>query len=472
MKDKIYKVFISYSWTNDTHIEKVMHLAQRLVYEGIDVVLDKWDLEEGQDKYAFMERCVTDSTVDRVLLICDKKYAEKANERKGGVGNETEIISSEVYDKSTPDKFLPVIFEKDENGKPYMPTYCKRLLYFDLSDEEVYEDGYEKLIRRIYEKPLYKKPKLGKRPDWLEEDDINLFVLKDIVKRLVIVNDVSQRQYLLNSFKNKYCEIAREYITEEINGEIIIATIDKMKALRDVYIDFLCETVYFDLDMGEYVAELFQQFYNEVFEYDYNDKSGVICEPEYFSFHLWELIICTVAVYYHYEKFVHINTLLSYTYFLRRSWYSDVIDNQNITCFRRYFSTIEEYKKQKENIQKISFSAEILVSREKKPLINKETLSFADILIYQVTSDLNIVANEHFGWYPASFIYNKNAISEYNKIKSKRFCEKFKKIYGVNTIKEMIEFIKNSNIKPINNIGWGCPLLSKAVSISDIASLN
>lgn len=45
MKDKIYKVFISYSWTNDTHIEKVMHLAQRLVYEGIDVVLDKWDLE-------------------------------------------------------------------------------------------------------------------------------------------------------------------------------------------------------------------------------------------------------------------------------------------------------------------------------------------------------------------------------------------------------------------------------------------
>lgn len=245
-----------------------------------------------------------------------------------------------------------------------------------------------------------------------------------------------------------------------------------MKALRDVYIDFLCETVYFDLDMGEYVAELFQQFYNEVFEYDYNDKSGVICEPEYFSFHLWELIICTVAVYYHYEKFVHINTLLSYTYFLRRSWYSDVIDNQNITCFRRYFSTIEEYKKQKENIQKISFSAEILVSREKKPLINKETLSFADILIYQVTSDLNIVANEHFGWYPASFIYNKNAISEYNKIKSKRFCEKFKKIYGVNTIKEMIEFIKNSNIKPINNIGWGCPLLSKAVSISEIASLN
>ena len=64
MKDKIYKVFISYSWTNDTHIEKVMHLAQRLVYEGIDVVLDKWDLEEGQDKYAFMERCVTDSTVE------------------------------------------------------------------------------------------------------------------------------------------------------------------------------------------------------------------------------------------------------------------------------------------------------------------------------------------------------------------------------------------------------------------------
>ena len=54
-EDRIPKIFISYSWSSDA---LVLELAQRLVSHGVDVVLDKWDLKEGQDKYAFMERCV------------------------------------------------------------------------------------------------------------------------------------------------------------------------------------------------------------------------------------------------------------------------------------------------------------------------------------------------------------------------------------------------------------------------------
>ena len=72
-------------------------MAQRLVSHGVDVVLDKWDLKEGQDKYAFMERCVNDTEITKVLIVCDKVYAQKANDRTGGVGDETVIISSEIY---------------------------------------------------------------------------------------------------------------------------------------------------------------------------------------------------------------------------------------------------------------------------------------------------------------------------------------------------------------------------------------
>lgn len=46
-EDRIPKVFISYSWSSDA---MVLELAQRLVAHGVDVVLDKWDLKEGQDK--------------------------------------------------------------------------------------------------------------------------------------------------------------------------------------------------------------------------------------------------------------------------------------------------------------------------------------------------------------------------------------------------------------------------------------
>ena len=112
--DKIPKIFISYSWSSDA---LVLDLANRLVSHGVDVVLDKWDLKEGNDKYEFMERCVYDSSITKVLIICDKAYAQKANDRTGGVGDETVIISSEVYGNARQEKFIPIIAERDEEGK-------------------------------------------------------------------------------------------------------------------------------------------------------------------------------------------------------------------------------------------------------------------------------------------------------------------------------------------------------------------
>ena len=50
-EDRIPKIFISYAWGSG---DLVLGLAQRLVSHGVDVVLDKWELKEGQDKYAFM----------------------------------------------------------------------------------------------------------------------------------------------------------------------------------------------------------------------------------------------------------------------------------------------------------------------------------------------------------------------------------------------------------------------------------
>ena len=92
-------------------------MAERLVANGVDVVLDVWDLMPGHDKYAFMEQSVNDQTVNKVLIICDKTYTEKADARQGGVGDETVIISPEIYGKVRQEKFIPIAFETDEDGK-------------------------------------------------------------------------------------------------------------------------------------------------------------------------------------------------------------------------------------------------------------------------------------------------------------------------------------------------------------------
>ncbi|WP_338317477.1 toll/interleukin-1 receptor domain-containing protein, partial [Bradyrhizobium ottawaense] len=69
------RAFISYSWSSPEHERWVMDLATQLVEGGVDVVLDKWNLREGNDAYQFMESMVTDPAVKKVIIVCDKRYA-------------------------------------------------------------------------------------------------------------------------------------------------------------------------------------------------------------------------------------------------------------------------------------------------------------------------------------------------------------------------------------------------------------
>lgn len=165
------RLFISYSWSTPEHEQWVIDLATELGNSGVDVILDKWDLREGHDSVAFMEKMVTDPSISKVALICDQIYASKADGRSGGVGTETQIISAEVYAKQNQDKFVAVIAERDGYGKPYLPTYYKSRIYVDLSESDRYAENFEKLLRWIFDKPLYVKPEIGKPPSFIVEPD-------------------------------------------------------------------------------------------------------------------------------------------------------------------------------------------------------------------------------------------------------------------------------------------------------------
>ena len=64
------KLFISYSWTSEDHERWVIALATSLREAGVDVVLDKWDLREGQDAHHFMEQMVSNPEITKVAMIC------------------------------------------------------------------------------------------------------------------------------------------------------------------------------------------------------------------------------------------------------------------------------------------------------------------------------------------------------------------------------------------------------------------
>jgi hypothetical protein len=165
------KVFISYSWSSEEHQLLVKNWAEQLIADGIDVILDLFDLKEGHDKYAFMERMVTDPSVTHVLVFSDKQYSEKADARRAGVGTESQIISKNVYEKVDQSKFIPIVCELSEGGKAYLPTFLQSRIWIDFSSPESANKNWEQLIRLLYGKPQHEKPQIGKPPRYITESN-------------------------------------------------------------------------------------------------------------------------------------------------------------------------------------------------------------------------------------------------------------------------------------------------------------
>ena len=163
------KVFISYSWTTPEHEQRVLDIATELVESGIDTILDKWDLKEGDDADVFMEQMVSDPSIQKVLIICDKMYSEKSDKRKGGAGTEAQIISRRVYEQqSNENKFVVAAFEvNEETGKPYLPVYYGSRKYIDFTDPNKYAQKFEELVDALYSKEdmIYIESALGKKID-------------------------------------------------------------------------------------------------------------------------------------------------------------------------------------------------------------------------------------------------------------------------------------------------------------------
>jgi SEFIR domain len=238
------RVFISYSWSSPPHEQRVLDLAERLAGDGIHVVIDKYDLKEGQDLNSFMEQMVKDPEIKKVLIICDKVYAEKADSRKGGVGTESQIISFEVYRKVDQHKFVGVVFEAN-NGEAYLPVFLKGRFYIDMSSPEREAENYERLVRAVYEKPLYRRPTIGKPPDYLLENEQSVLMTRGQFR--LVKDAVLQSRPYIKSRMHDYLErllLALEDLRpQELSianaEEKILSSIGGFLRYRNEYIEFL-----------------------------------------------------------------------------------------------------------------------------------------------------------------------------------------------------------------------------------------
>ncbi|WP_423911006.1 toll/interleukin-1 receptor domain-containing protein [Caballeronia sp.] len=128
------KVFVSYSHDTEPHKDWVLALATRLVANGVDVVLDQWDLTFGCDLPRFMESGLT--AAHRVLAVCTEPYVTKANAGRGGVGYEKMILTAQVMQDISSDRIIPII--RNNVSAPPVPTFLSSRVFVDFSDDLAY----------------------------------------------------------------------------------------------------------------------------------------------------------------------------------------------------------------------------------------------------------------------------------------------------------------------------------------------
>lgn len=155
----IPKVFISYSHDTLEHKKWVLELATRLRTNGIDAIIDQWELTAGSDIPTFVEQNL--ASVDYVIMICTENYVEKANKGTGGVGYEKMIITSNLMSRIDDAKVIPIV---RQNGTREVPIFLKTKMYIDFSKADEFELAYDNLIRAIHKSPIYKKPEVGNNP--------------------------------------------------------------------------------------------------------------------------------------------------------------------------------------------------------------------------------------------------------------------------------------------------------------------
>ncbi len=97
---------------------------------------------------------------NKVLLVCDSYYAEKADMRKAGVGWETMIIQGDMMLQGEMNtKYIVIAYGDFEKNTP---IYMRSKL--GIAKDEIDKD-INKLLAHIFELDL--APEIGKIPDWV-----------------------------------------------------------------------------------------------------------------------------------------------------------------------------------------------------------------------------------------------------------------------------------------------------------------
>lgn len=433
------KVFISYSWTTPQHEQWVLEFATRLTNDGIVVILDKWQLREGQDKHVFMEQMVKDKNINKVLVVCDSGYREKADNRKGGVGTETQLISKEVYENVEQEKFVPIIKEFDSEKKPCVPYFMASRIHIDLSSDQIYEENYMKLVRNIYGKPSQKKPPLGVAPAYITEEE--QIVLKTSHKVAQIKNAITSNSAvipgLIHDYMDSFISSLKDFsLSTSIGAEFdedVIKSIECMLPLRDDFVEFI-RAIF--KSHAQVDLDHLHSFFEKLIPFRFKPL-GITrwreIDFDNYKFFIYELFLYFIAI------LIKLRRFQDAAYFIRSQYFfhdenSGELKHQGIRIFNSYIASLDETRNIRLNLQRLSVTADLIKRRAMRQDVIFSDLLEVDLLIFYITD----LEGGHYNWFPRCSVYNSYSgkLEIFERMVSVQQFNHTKVLFGVNDIQE------------------------------------
>ncbi|MGG2091318.1 toll/interleukin-1 receptor domain-containing protein [Bacillus sp. S13(2024)] len=460
-------VFISYSWTTPEHEEWVKDLASRLYTEGVEVKFDKWELEVGNDIFAYMETMVVDPKIDKVLIICDEGYKNRADGRVGGVGAETELMSPNIYGKANQNKFIPIVAERGSNGEAFIPAFLSSRMYIDLTSD--YESNFQSLMRNIVGAPLHRKPSKGKLPSYLFREEADHSELSNILRKMEVSSEKTPKKLtaLSGEFIDSFVETleAFSFTVEDANNidDDIVEKIKDMQPLRDDYIkalNLLLENDRLDVD---FIVE----FFENVYPFSANRTDGQFYESQFdhFKFLINEMFLYTVSILVKNKEYKLLTEVL-YSDFHNRSRYESGTPLSYIDFY--FYLRSLDYRNEKLSLRRVSVHADMLTQRAKRP----DEIIMADLLLYFISALNN--EDSWSLWFPIAYIYLKDQtpFRFLSRLKSKSHFNDVKTIFNVDNKDVFIQ--KINAMKKLEGHQGGfkmVPTITKFIKLDDICTL-
>lgn len=426
----------------------MIQLATLLRDNGVDVILDKWDLKEGHDAVVFMEKMVVDPEIKKVIVILDQGYVDKADGRKGGVGTETQIISAEVYKKTDQNKFVAVISERDAEGKPHLPIYYKSRIYIDLSDPDAYASNFDQLLRWVYDKPLHVRPDLGRAPEFLKDDAISLPTRSRARRAIELArtgatNAAGALDDYLSVLSDELEKFRIPKPAEEPFDDLVVRNIEAFLPYRDEYIEVISTVIrYWQIPDSE---GQIHKFLEKIATYLFRPRSHSSWSDtdfDNFYFIVHELFLYTIALLVRHERFTTVTGLLSAGYYLGDAAESRSDPIEGVGIFRQYARSFEN-RNQRLNLRRLSIRADLLEQRSQSSGLPFKYLMQADFLLF-LRSSVLAVRGEANQWWPETLLYagrHNGPFEIFARAQSAAYFEKIKSTLGVASKDELVEVL-------------------------------